>query len=58
MILKLNERKVLEDAGRISHELAKQKAESEYAKYKEQEKALVHLNSIKELDNDLKKLNA
>lgn len=57
-ILKLNEREVLEDAGRISHELAKQKAESEYAKYKEQEKALVHLNSIKELDNDLKKLNA
>ena len=56
MILKMNERKVLEDAGRISHELARQKAESEYSKYKEQEKALVHLNSIKELDNDLKQL--
>lgn len=54
MILKMNERKVLEDAGRISHELARQKAGSEYSKYKEQERALIHLNSIKELDNDLK----
>ena len=56
MILKMNERQLLEDAGTISHELAKQKAETEYTIYKEKERALVHLNSIKELDDDLKQL--
>ena len=50
MILKMNERKLLEDAGKISHELAKQKAESEYAKYKDIERQQIHLESIKELD--------
>jgi len=56
MILKMNERKLLEDAGKISHELAKQKAESEYAKFRETEKERVHLESIKELDQDIKLL--
>ena len=56
MILKMNERKLLEDSGKISHELAKQKAESEYAKYKDKERQKVHLESIKELDRDLKQL--
>ena len=56
MILKMNERKLLEDAGKISHELAKQKAESEYAKYKDIERQQIHLESIKELDKDLKQL--
>ena len=56
MILRMNERQLLEDAGTISHELAKQKAEAEYTIYKEKEKALTHLNSIKDLDNDLKQL--
>ena len=40
VILKLNERNVLEGPGKISHELAKQKAETEYSKYKEIEKCL------------------
>lgn len=56
MILKMNERKLLEDSGKISHELAKQKAELEYAKYKDKERQKVHLESIKELDRDLKQL--
>lgn len=56
VILKLNERNVLEGSGKISHELAKQKAESEYSKYKEIEKEQTHLESIKELDKDLKLL--
>ena len=56
VILKLNERNVLEGPGEISHELAKQKAESEYSKYKEIEKEQTHLESIKELDKDIKSL--
>ena len=56
VILKLNERNVLEGPGEISHELAKQKAESEYSKYKEIEKEQTHLESIKELDKDIKLL--
>ena len=56
VILKLNERNVLEGPGRISHELAKQKAEAEYDKFKEIEKERVHLESIKELDRDIKLL--
>ena len=56
VILKLNERNVLEGPGKISHELAKQKAEAEYLKYKEIEKEQVHLESIKELDKDIKQL--
>ncbi len=56
VILRLNERNVLEGPGKISHELAKQKAELEYSKYKEQEKEQIHLESIKELDRDIKQL--
>ena len=56
VILKLNERNVLEGPGKISHELAKKKAESEYLKYKETEKERIHLESIKELDKDIKQL--
>ena len=56
VILKLNERNVLEGPGKISHELAKQKAETEYSKYKEIEKEQIHLESIKELDKDIKLL--
>lgn len=56
IILKLNERNILEGPGKISHELAKYKAESEYLKYKEKEIQQIHFESIKELDKDLKQL--
>ena len=56
IILKLNERNVLEGPGKIFHELAKYKAESEYLKYKEKEIQQIHFESIKELDKDLKQL--
>ncbi len=56
LILKLNERNVLEGPGKISHELAKQKAETEYEKYKENEKERVHLESIQELSRDIQLL--
>ncbi len=58
LILKLNERNVLEGPGKISHELAIEKAESEYMRYKEIEKEHIHLESIKELDKDIRLLNS
>lgn len=56
LVLTMNEKSILEDGGRISHQLAVQKAGQEYNKYKEVQQALEHLNSIKELDEDIKKI--
>lgn len=57
MLLSLNEKNILEHSGRISHELAESKANDEYNLYKEKQRAIEHFNSIKELDDDLKRLN-
>ena len=57
IVLSMNQRSILEDAGRISHELALQKANEEYEKYKAIQLDAKHLESLKELDRDLKKLN-
>lgn len=54
MVLTMNQRSILEDAGRISHELALQKANEEYAKYQAKQLEEVHLESLRELDADLK----
>ena len=56
MVLTMNEKTILECAGTISHELAVKKVGQEYAQYKEAQKRLEHLNSIKELDEDIKKI--
>lgn len=56
MVLTMNEKTILECAGSISHELAIKKVSQEYAQYKETQKKLEHLNSIKELDEDIKKI--
>ena len=56
MVLTMNKKSILEDAGRISHQMALQKAENEYTKYKKQLQAAEHLESIKELNEDLKRL--
>ena len=58
LILTMNEKTILECAGSISHELAVKKGTEEYAKYKDAQKRLEHLNSIKELDMDIKKLKS
>lgn len=58
LVLAMNEKTILECAGSISHELAVKKGTEEYAKYKEVQRKLEHLNSIKELDSDIKKLAA
>ena len=57
MVLTMNQRSILEDAGRISHELAAQKANEEYQKYQHQLKEEEHLQSLKELESDLKMLD-
>ena len=57
MVLTMNQRSILEDTGRISHELAKQKANEEYQKYQARRLEEQHVESLKELEADLKKLN-
>jgi len=56
MVLTMNQRSILEDAGRISHELAKQKANEEYRKYQMALREEEHLESLRELEQDLKEL--
>lgn len=56
LVLTLNERNILEHAGRISHQLALEKATREYNNYKEELRKTEHLDSIKELDEDIKRL--
>lgn len=58
LILIMNEKTILECAGSVSHELAVKKGTEEYVKYKDVQKKLEHLNSIKELDSDIKKLTS
>lgn len=55
-ILQLNGRDLLTHAGKITHEKAMEKSTIEFEKYKEVQKAIEKLESLKELENDLKKL--
>lgn len=57
LILSLNERNILEHAGSITHDLAVEKATHEYDIYKKSLSRIDHLNSIRELDEDLKRLS-
>ena len=56
MILTLNGRELLNHSGKISHTLAKNKSELEYEKFKENQKVLEKSISLKELEEDIKKL--
>ncbi|MCD4758755.1 MAG: virulence RhuM family protein [Arcobacteraceae bacterium] len=56
MILTMNGRELLDNAGKISHQIAKEKSELEYQKYKEQKKEIQKIQSIKELEEDIKYL--
>ncbi len=56
-VLTMNDKNILEHAGSISHKLALQKATDEYEKYKEVQKQLERLENIKELEQDIRKLN-
>lgn len=56
IILTMNRKEILTGAGKVSRELAKKKANQEYSKYKEGLRERERFDSIKELDEDLKKL--
>ena len=55
-ILQLNGRDLLTHAGKISHKKALEKSGKEYAKFKQQQKVLEKEASLKELEEDIKKL--
>lgn len=55
-ILKLNGRELLTHAGKISHKMALEKSGEEYEKFKQQQKAIEKEASMKELEEDIKKL--
>ena len=55
-ILQLNGRELLTHAGKISHEKALQKSNEEFEKYQLTQKALEKEQSLKELEQDIKKL--
>ena len=55
-IISLNGRELLSHAGQISHKQALEKSDDEYLKYKHEQKELKKLQSIRELENDIKKL--
>jgi hypothetical protein len=56
VVLKLNGRELLTHAGKISHEMALKKSGEEYEKYKNAQKAIEKEESLKEIEEDIKKL--
>ena len=55
-ILQLNGRELLSHAGKISHQMALDKSEVEFEKYKTIQTQLQHEQSLKEIEADIKKL--
>ena len=55
-ILQLNGRELLTHAGNISHKMAVSKSSAAYKKYKAQQKDIEKAQSLKDLENDIKKL--
>ena len=55
-ILQLNGRELLTHAGNISHEIALKKSEEEFEKYKSVQKTIEKEQSLKEIEEDIKKL--
>jgi hypothetical protein len=55
-ILQLNGRELLTHAGKISHESAIQKSEAEFEKYKVAQKTIEKEQSLKEIEEDIKKI--
>ena len=55
-ILQLNGRELLTHAGKISHEKALQKSEAEFEKHNIAQKAIEKEQSLKEIEEDIKKL--
>ena len=55
-ILQLNGRELLTHAGKISHRMALEKSGEEFEKFKQQQKTIEKEASLKELEEDIKKL--
>ncbi len=56
MVISLNGRELLNHSGKISHQMAIDKSNEEYEKYKIREKAEQRLASFRELEEDIKRL--
>lgn len=56
VILQLNGRELLNHAGKISHEMALRKSSEELEKYRATQRAMEKEQSLKELEEDIKKL--
>ena len=54
LILQLNGRELLTNAGKISHEMAQLKSEAELKKYRITQKAIEKEQSLKEIEEDIK----
>ncbi len=55
-ILQLNGRELLAHAGKISHEMAMQKSEDEYEKYKSEQRRLEKEQSLEEIEQEIQNL--
>lgn len=55
-IIRLNGRELLTHAGTITHQMALEKAALEYDKFRESQRRIQHEESLKELEEDIKKL--
>ena len=58
IILKMNKRELLAHAGKVSHTLAKVKSEKEFEKFSNKRRELERAESLKELEDDLKKIKS
>ena len=58
LILKMNRRELLEGKGRISRALAEKKAKAVYDEYRTEQKRIEKMESLRELEADLKKLGS
>ncbi len=58
LILHMNKKEILSHYGKISHTLALVKSEKEYDKFKKEKKKIEKKESLKELEQDLKKINS
>jgi hypothetical protein len=57
-IIQLNGRELLTHAGAISHQMALEKSALEYDKFREEQRQLQHEESLNELEQDIKQLQA
>ena len=54
----MNKKNLLTHYGKISHNLAKAKSEKEFEKFKEEQRKIEKVESLIELEQDLKKIKS